>query len=80
MVPGYRGGRAALRRKVSVVYRAFQPTVGREVAVKVIRPEFANHPAFVRRFESEARMVAGLEHPTLSRSTTTGGTPTGPTS
>lgn len=46
-----------------VAYRAYQPSVGREVAIKVIRPEFANHPAFVRRFESEARLVAQLEHP-----------------
>jgi serine/threonine protein kinase/WD40 repeat protein/DNA-binding SARP family transcriptional activator len=46
-----------------VVYRAFQPSVGREVAVKMIRPEYANHPDFVRRFESEARTVAQLEHP-----------------
>ena len=46
-----------------VVYRAYQPAVGREVAIKVIRPEYANHPAFVRRFEYEARLVAQLEHP-----------------
>ncbi len=46
-----------------VVYRAYQPAVGREVAVKVIRPEFVNQPSFVRRFESEAQMVAQLEHP-----------------
>ena len=49
--------------RFGIVYRAYQPTVGREVAVKVIRPEFANHPAFVRRFEAEARTVAKLEHP-----------------
>jgi serine/threonine protein kinase len=49
--------------RVSVVYRAFQPSVGRQVAVKVIRAEYANHPSFVRRFEVEARTVAGLEHP-----------------
>ena len=49
--------------RFGVVYRAYQPSVGREVAVKVIRPEFANHPEFVRRFEGEARMVAKLEHP-----------------
>jgi serine/threonine protein kinase/DNA-binding SARP family transcriptional activator/WD40 repeat protein len=46
-----------------VVYRAYQPSVGREVAVKVIRPEYANHLAFVRRFEREAQIVAQLEHP-----------------
>jgi class 3 adenylate cyclase/WD40 repeat protein len=45
------------------VYRAYQPSVGREVAVKVIRPEYANHPMFVRRFEAEARLVAKLAHP-----------------
>ena len=49
--------------RFAVVYRAYQPSIGREVAVKVIRPEFANHPGFVRRFESEARLVAKLEHP-----------------
>src|SRR5690242_21519023 len=45
------------------VYRAFQPLLGRDVAVKVIRPEFANHPDFIRRFETEAQVVARLEHP-----------------
>ncbi len=45
------------------VYRAFQPAVGREVAIKVIRPELANDPEFIRNFEAEARLIAGLEHP-----------------
>ncbi len=44
-------------------YRAYQPAVGREVAIKVIRPEFANDPEFIRRFEAEAQTVARLEHP-----------------
>jgi class 3 adenylate cyclase len=35
----------------SIVYRAYQASVGREVAVKVIRPEHANQPGFVKRFE-----------------------------
>ncbi len=46
-----------------VAYRAYQPAVGREVAIKVIRPELANDPTFIRRFEAEARLVARLEHP-----------------
>lgn len=45
------------------VYRAYQPTVDREVAVKVILPQYANEPEFARRFENEARLVARLEHP-----------------
>lgn len=45
------------------VYRAVQPNVDREVAVKIILPAFANHPDFIRRFETEAQLVARLEHP-----------------
>jgi WD40 repeat protein/serine/threonine protein kinase len=44
------------------VYRAYQPVVEREVALKVILPEYANHPNFIRRFEAEAQIVARLEH------------------
>ncbi len=45
------------------VYRALQPMVERDVAIKIILPEFANHPDFIRRFEAEAQLVARLEHP-----------------
>jgi len=44
------------------VYRAYQSTLGREVAVKVILPGYANHPEFIRRFEMEAQLIARLEH------------------
>src|SRR5690606_903092 len=33
------------------VYRARQPLVGRDVAIKIILPHLANHPQFIRRFE-----------------------------
>ncbi|MCA9964982.1 MAG: protein kinase [Anaerolineales bacterium] len=46
-----------------VVYRAIQPAVDREVAVKIILPRYANHPTFIRRFEAEAHLIAQLEHP-----------------
>jgi WD40 repeat protein/DNA-binding SARP family transcriptional activator len=45
------------------VHRAYQPQVGREVAVKTIHSRFANDPEFIRRFEAEAQLVARLEHP-----------------
>lgn len=45
------------------VYRASHPEVEREVAIKVILPQYANNPDFVRRFETEAQIVARLEHP-----------------
>ena len=35
------------------VYLAKQSSVGREVAVKVILPGYANRPDFIRRFEKE---------------------------
>ncbi len=48
------------------VYRARQTTVGREVAIKFILPAYANDLAFIRRFESEANLVARLEHPHIA--------------
>ncbi len=45
------------------VYRALQPLVEREVAIKIILPQYADHPDFIRRFEAEAQLVARLEHP-----------------
>jgi len=45
------------------VYRARQSTVNREVALKVILPGLANQPDFIRRFETEAMLIARLEHP-----------------
>jgi WD40 repeat protein/serine/threonine protein kinase/DNA-binding XRE family transcriptional regulator len=46
-----------------VVYRALQLRLDRAVAIKVISPQYADHPDFIRRFEAEARLVARLEHP-----------------
>ena len=48
---------------MGAVYRAIQPLVEREVAIKIILPTYANHPDFIRRFEAEAQLVARLEHP-----------------
>lgn len=45
------------------VYRAYQPAVGRDVAIKIILPKYANQPNFIHRFEVEAQLVARLEHP-----------------
>jgi len=45
------------------VYRAYQTSIGREVAIKCILPKYANHPDFIRQFEVEAQVIARLEHP-----------------
>lgn len=49
----------------ATVYKALQPSVGREVAVKIILPQYAADPKFMRRFEAEAQLVAKLEHPAI---------------
>lgn len=60
---GYALGEVIGAGAFATVHRATQPGVGREVAIKVIRAELADQPAFVRRFEAEAQLVAHLEHP-----------------
>jgi WD40 repeat protein/DNA-binding SARP family transcriptional activator len=62
-VRGYELRQEAGTGSVGMVFRAFQSSVGREVALKMIHPRFTGNPEFVRRFAEEARMVAGLEHP-----------------
>ena len=62
-VPGYELGEVIGEGAFGAVYRAVQPSVGREVAVKVVRAELADDARFVQRFEAEAQLVARLEHP-----------------
>ena len=45
------------------VWKAHQPSVNRDVAIKMIHPEQSGSPEFIRRFEAEAQLVAKLEHP-----------------
>jgi DNA-binding SARP family transcriptional activator len=61
--PDYELGELIGEGPLGAVYRAVQPSVGREVAVKAIKASFADDPRFVERFEIEARLVARLEHP-----------------
>jgi len=48
---------------MGVVYRARDTRLGRDVAVKVLREDIASNPDRIRRFETEARAVAALNHP-----------------
>ena len=47
---------------MSDVYKAKDHILGREVAVKVLKQEFAEDVSFVTKFRSEAQSAAGLEH------------------
>jgi Tol biopolymer transport system component len=50
---------------MGVVYRARDPRIGRDVALKVLPLAFAESPERVRRFETEARTAGGLNHPNV---------------
>jgi len=52
---------------MGTVYRAHQTTVGRNVAIKVLRQELARDGQAVLRFEREARLAIALDHPNLVR-------------
>jgi serine/threonine-protein kinase len=52
---------------MGTVYRAHQTTVGRDVAIKVLRLELARDEQAVFRFEREARVAISLDHPNLVR-------------
>jgi len=48
------------------VWRATDEVLGREVAVKVLRREYADDPTFLQRFRAEARHSANLAHPGIA--------------
>lgn len=48
---------------MGVVYRARDPRLAREVAIKVIAPRFGADPRHIEGFEQEARTLASLAHP-----------------
>ena len=48
---------------MGVVFRAVQEPLGREVALKVLPPEFSANASRVKRFQREAEAVSKLDHP-----------------
>jgi eukaryotic-like serine/threonine-protein kinase len=51
---------------MGAVWRAVDRLLDRPVAVKLLRREFADDPAFVERFRREARAAAALTHPNVA--------------
>lgn len=47
---------------MAVVYRARDQRLEREVAVKMLRPQYASDPSFLQRFRREAHAAAALNH------------------
>jgi Tol biopolymer transport system component len=47
------------------VYRAHDPRLNRDVAIKILPPSFSSDPQRLQRFEQEARATAALNHPNI---------------
>src|SRR5215813_2440725 len=70
LAAGTKLGRYEIRSKIGAggmgeVYRAFDPKIGREVAIKVLSAEFAANKERAARFEQEAQAAGGLNHPNI---------------
>jgi serine/threonine-protein kinase len=52
---------------VGQVWRASDLLLDREVAVKLLRPEYAGHPDTLERFRAEAKHAGSLTHPCVAR-------------
>ena len=74
------GGRYHLGAKIGTggmadVYAAVDELLGREVAVKMMRPDLARDENFLERFRREAQNAAKLNHPAIVAVYDTGQTP-----
>ena len=70
LAPGMRLGRYMVhgligRGGIGEVYRAHDPRLGRDVALRVIGVARGTDPEIHRRFDTEARLAASLDHPRI---------------
>jgi serine/threonine-protein kinase len=63
---------------MATIYRARDRQLERDVAVKLLRPEYGNDPDFVARFRQEAQSAASLNHPSVVAVHDFGTDPAGP--
>ncbi len=50
---------------MATIWRAVDEQLDREVAVKLLRPQFSSDAGFAARFKQEARSAGGLSHPNI---------------
>ena len=50
---------------MAVIYKAIDQSLGRTVAIKILRPSLTPDPTFIMRFQNEARSIANLSHPNI---------------
>jgi serine/threonine-protein kinase len=61
----YRVGRRLGEGGMAIVFLGHDLLLGRDVAIKTLRPQYAADPAFRARFERESRAAASLSHPNI---------------
>lgn len=64
-IPGYQIIRKINSGGMASVYLAIQISVGRTVALKIMKPELDQDPEFHQRFKREAEIVGQLSHPNV---------------
>jgi DNA-binding SARP family transcriptional activator/WD40 repeat protein len=65
-IRGYELREKVASDNVSETYRAYQRSVGRQVAVRIIGPRVANDPVFISNFLADTKRVAAVDHPHIS--------------
>ncbi len=63
---------------MATIFRAVDTQLGRDVAVKLLRPEYLRDPDFSARFRQEAQAAASLTHPNIVTIYDYGEDPSGP--
>ena len=63
---------------MATIYRATDTELGRDVALKLLRPEYLRDPDFSARFRQEAQAAASLSHPNVVTVFDFGEDPSGP--
>jgi serine/threonine-protein kinase len=64
-VPGYEVLEELGSGGMGVVLKGRDPELGRDLAIKMLRPEHQHDPALVRRFIEEAQIAGQLQHPAI---------------
>jgi len=65
-IPGYEVASEIGRGGMSVVYRARDTRLNRDVAIKQLLPEYAQKDAVFKRLLIEAQAIANLQHPNIA--------------
>ena len=68
----YRQVRRIASGGMGTVYEGVDERLGRRVAIKFLKEEYAEDPLFVERFGREARAAASLDHPNIAQVFDTG--------